>query len=93
MCYKNKKINLNKEKKGKTEIDEARNQSIYHLEKAAQLKPSFIVAMSALAVQYRERGELDEAEELFKKAFKTAEKNNEQLNVVSSSSTVTDVRI
>ncbi|KAK9980401.1 hypothetical protein ABG768_000012 [Culter alburnus] len=105
VCYKTKKINLKKEKRGKTteidkarnekqdkaEIDKARNQSIYHLEKATHLKPSFIVAMSALAVQYGERGdpkdrerrELKEAEELFKKAFKTAEKNNEHLNTVN----------
>ncbi|XP_067258669.1 interferon-induced protein with tetratricopeptide repeats 5-like [Chanodichthys erythropterus] len=82
VCYKTKKIILNKEKQDKSEIDKARNQSIYHLEMATQLKPSCIVAMSALAVQYGERRELDKAEELFRKAFETAEKNNEHLNTV-----------
>ncbi|XP_048054268.1 interferon-induced protein with tetratricopeptide repeats 1-like [Megalobrama amblycephala] len=90
VCYMTKKINLNKEVQDKSEIDKARNQSIYHLEMATQLKPSFIVAMSALAVQYGERGdpkdrerrELKEAEELFEKVFETAEKNNEHLNTV-----------
>lgn len=59
MCYKNKKIKLNKEKRGKSEIDDIQNQSIYHLEKATRLKPSFIFAMSELAVQYGEKSIYD----------------------------------
>ncbi|KAK9980402.1 hypothetical protein ABG768_000013 [Culter alburnus] len=79
VCYKTKKIILNKEKQDKSEIDKARNQSIYHLEMATQLKPSCIVAMSALAVQYGERGDPKDRE----RPFDTAEKNNEHLNTVN----------
>ncbi|ROL48445.1 Interferon-induced protein with tetratricopeptide repeats 5 [Anabarilius grahami] len=82
MCYKTKKINLQVEKKGKVEVDRARNQIIYHLEKATSLKASFIFAMCELAFHYGESRDLLKAEEVFDKTFKTAKEKNEHLHVV-----------
>uniref|UniRef100_A0A673KLE2 Interferon-induced protein with tetratricopeptide repeats 12 n=1 Tax=Sinocyclocheilus rhinocerous TaxID=307959 RepID=A0A673KLE2_9TELE len=82
MCYKTKKINLKRENRNKTEIDEARDKSIYHLEMATSQKASFIFAMSELALQYGERNDLQMDEELFDTTFKTATEMNEHLQVV-----------
>ncbi|XP_048026575.1 interferon-induced protein with tetratricopeptide repeats 11 [Megalobrama amblycephala] len=86
MCYKTKKINLQKEKRqdrgNRTEVNYARNQCIYYLEKATSLKASFIIAMCELALQYGERGELSKADKLFGRTFETAREKNDCVHVV-----------
>ncbi|XP_042591209.1 interferon-induced protein with tetratricopeptide repeats 5-like [Cyprinus carpio] len=85
MCYKTKKINLKKEKRkvNKSEVNNARNQCIYHLEKAISLKAGFIIAMSELAIQYGEKHDLPKAEKLFDRTFKTAREKNDSVHVVN----------
>ncbi|XP_050979523.1 interferon-induced protein with tetratricopeptide repeats 5-like [Labeo rohita] len=84
MCYKTMKINLQKEKRevNRFEINIARKQCIYYLEKATSLKASFVIAMSELALQYGEKRDLPKAEELFAQTFKTAREKNDSLHVV-----------
>lgn len=84
MCYKTKKINLQKENRGvnKSEVNNARNQCIYYLEKATSLKASFVIAMSELALQYGEKRDLPKAEKLFDRTFKTAREKNDSVHVV-----------
>ncbi|XP_056325351.1 interferon-induced protein with tetratricopeptide repeats 5-like [Danio aesculapii] len=82
MCYKTKKIDLQKEKGDKFQIYDARNQCIYYLEKATSLKDSFIIAMCELAIQYGEKRELSKAEKLFEKTFITAKEKNECIHAV-----------
>ncbi|XP_077057289.1 protein IFIT1 homolog B-like isoform X2 [Siphateles boraxobius] len=86
MCYKTKKINLQKEKRldrgSQNEVNNARNQCIYYLEKATSLKDFFIIAMCELAVQYGERRELSKADSLFHRAFNTAREKNYNVHVV-----------
>ncbi|XP_073684797.1 interferon-induced protein with tetratricopeptide repeats 11 [Garra rufa] len=84
MCYKTKKINLLKEKrKGNwPEVNNARNQCIYYLEKATSIKDSFVFAMSELALQYGEKRDLPKAEKLFDRTFKTAREKNDSVHVV-----------
>ncbi|XP_051959367.1 interferon-induced protein with tetratricopeptide repeats 5-like [Xyrauchen texanus] len=82
LCYKNKKLNLQRERRDTEVVDEARDKIIYHMEKATSLKASFIIAMSELALQYAERGDLYIAEELFEKTFKTATEIKDHLHVV-----------
>nr|AID69086.1 interferon-induced protein with tetratricopeptide repeats [Danio rerio] len=82
MCYKTKKIDLQKEKGDRHQINNARNQCIYYLEKATSLKDSFIIAMCELAMQYGEKHELSKAEGLFKKTFITAKEKNECIHIV-----------
>ncbi|KAK7122857.1 hypothetical protein R3I94_019839 [Phoxinus phoxinus] len=86
LCYKTKKINLQKEKRrdkgSKTEVNEARDMCIYYLEKATSLKRYFIFALCELALQYGERGELSKADNLFQRTFKTAAEKNDSVHVV-----------
>ncbi len=84
MSYKTKKINLQKERRGvnKPEVNNARNQCIYYLEKATSLKDSFILAMCELALQYGEKRDLPKAEKLFDRTFKTAREKNDSVHVV-----------
>ncbi|XP_056109041.1 interferon-induced protein with tetratricopeptide repeats 5-like [Rhinichthys klamathensis goyatoka] len=86
MCYKTKKINLQKEKRldrgSQTEVNNVRNKCIYYLEKATSLKANFIIAMSELALQYGEKGELSKADSLFQRTFKTAREKNDSVHVV-----------
>ncbi|XP_051769962.1 interferon-induced protein with tetratricopeptide repeats 5-like [Ctenopharyngodon idella] len=86
MCYKTKKINLQKEKRqdrgNRTEVKNARNQCIFYLEKATSLKASFIIAMCELALQYGEKGELSKADKLFGRTFETAREKNDSVHVV-----------
>lgn len=87
LCYKQKTTALQREgsqhtPSAGTEIPRLRSQCIYHLDKATELKPGFIVAMTELAVQYSEDGELDRAEELFQQALQIAEEKNEGLQKV-----------
>ncbi|XP_039541264.1 interferon-induced protein with tetratricopeptide repeats 5-like [Pimephales promelas] len=93
MCYKKKKIHLQKEKPDRgsqrnpgrgsqTEVNNARNEFIYYLEKATSLKANFIIAMSELALQYGERYELSKADSLFQRTFKIAREKNDGVHVV-----------
>ncbi|XP_052467097.1 interferon-induced protein with tetratricopeptide repeats 5 [Carassius gibelio] len=84
LCYKTKKIDLQKEQweGNKFEVNQARDQCIYYLEKATSLKASFVFAMSDLALQYGEKHNLPKAEELFARTFKAARENNDGVHVV-----------
>ncbi|XP_073722895.1 interferon-induced protein with tetratricopeptide repeats 5-like [Misgurnus anguillicaudatus] len=85
-CYKIKKIQLLQEGNHHTEtsqVQQIRDQIIYHLEKATTHAPYFITAMSDLALHYGERREISRAEELFQKAFQTAKEKNYDLYLVS----------
>ncbi|XP_007253236.3 interferon-induced protein with tetratricopeptide repeats 5 [Astyanax mexicanus] len=87
VCYMTKKIEFEK-KYGhcrKTENYEAQNclrKSIYLMERAVSLKPTFIVALATLAVQYGQMGNILKAEELFQQAFQLAYEKKEHLQVV-----------
>ncbi|XP_076856328.1 interferon-induced protein with tetratricopeptide repeats 5-like [Brachyhypopomus gauderio] len=86
LCYKRKKMSLfqagSHHSKG-AEIQRIRDQCIYHLEEATTLKPSFILAMSELAVQYGENQDISKAEELFHTTFQTAKQENGGCQVVT----------
>ncbi|XP_066520809.1 interferon-induced protein with tetratricopeptide repeats 5-like isoform X2 [Hoplias malabaricus] len=86
LSYKKKKANLhragNHHSKG-AEIQRIRNQCIYHLEMATTLKPSFILAMSDLALFYGENRELSKAEELFQATFQVAKEKNDACQLVN----------
>nr|XP_055032760.1 interferon-induced protein with tetratricopeptide repeats 5-like [Misgurnus anguillicaudatus] len=85
LCYKIKKIQL-LQRNHHTEtlqVQQIRDQIIYHLEKAIDHAPYFITAMSDLALHYGERREISRAEELFQKTFKTAKEKNDNLYLVS----------
>ncbi|KAA0725333.1 Interferon-induced protein with tetratricopeptide repeats 1B [Triplophysa tibetana] len=85
-CYKRKKIQLLQ--KGNRharhlEVQEIRDQIIYHLEMAIRLHSTgFIAAMSDLALHYGEQRDILQAEEMFQKTFETAKKKNDSLHVV-----------
>lgn len=87
LCYKSKTTALQREKSKNSsttgaEIQKLRSQCIYHLDKATELKPGFIIAMTELAVQYSEDGKLDRAEELFQQTLQIAKEKNESLQQV-----------
>lgn len=87
LCYKAKIISLRHEgsqnsASAAVEIQRLRNQCIYHLDKATELKTGFIIAMTELAVQYSEDGKLDRAEELFQHTLQIAKEKNESLQTV-----------
>ncbi|KAG7325234.1 hypothetical protein KOW79_011550 [Hemibagrus wyckioides] len=72
LCYKKKILNLKQAGSHHTqgaEINRAQEQCIYHLEMATEMKPSFIVAMSELAIQYGENRDMPRAEEMFQNTF------------------------
>ncbi|KAL6475174.1 hypothetical protein MHYP_G00162140 [Metynnis hypsauchen] len=84
LCYKKKKISLQKKESqdspsADAEIQRLRRQYIYHLEKATTLKTDFIIAMTQLAVQYGEDDQLDRAEHQFQEALMKAKEKNEFL--------------
>ncbi|KAL7857133.1 hypothetical protein SRHO_G00160320 [Serrasalmus rhombeus] len=85
LCYNRKKTHLfqtqSLRSKG-AEIQRLRNQCICHLEMAITLKPSFIFAMSELALQYGENHHIFKAEELFQTTFQTAEEKKYGSQVV-----------
>ncbi|MCI4384183.1 hypothetical protein PGIGA_G00035780 [Pangasianodon gigas] len=87
LCYKRKTTVLQREGSQNSpsagaEIRRSRSQCIYHLDKATELKPGFILAMTELAVQYSEDGKLDRAEELFQQTLQVAKEKNEGLQQV-----------
>lgn len=87
LCYKRKTTDLQREEsKNSTsacdEIQKLRDRCIYHLDKATELKPGFIIAMIELAVQYSEDGRLDRAEEMFQQTLQVAKEKNESLQQV-----------
>ncbi|KAG7325233.1 hypothetical protein KOW79_011549 [Hemibagrus wyckioides] len=73
LCYK-KKI---KGAESYHEIKQAREQCIYHLKMAIELKPNFITAMTHLALQYGENQDMSRAEEMFQNAFHKATEIND----------------
>ncbi|NP_001289169.1 interferon-induced protein with tetratricopeptide repeats 5 [Danio rerio] len=89
MNYKSKKISLEKNYRthGKAEFDveESTHQYlskiIYHLEVAVSLKPTFIIAVADLALQYGQSG-CSKAKTLFDEAFKLANKEKQHLQAV-----------
>lgn len=87
LCYKRKIISLRHEgsqnsPSAAVEIQRLRNQCIYHLDKATELKTGFLIAMTELAIQYSEDGKLDRAEELFQQTLQIAKEKNEGLQKV-----------
>ncbi|KAK3528481.1 hypothetical protein QTP70_000302 [Hemibagrus guttatus] len=78
LCYKNKGKRARKE----NEIKQAREQCIYHLERAIELKPNFILAMNELALQFGEEKAMEKAEEMFQNAFQVAEETNDYCQTV-----------
>ncbi|XP_056325724.1 interferon-induced protein with tetratricopeptide repeats 10 [Danio aesculapii] len=86
LCYKFKKIQVLQEQSHHAKasrVQQLRDQCIDHLEKATSLTTSFISAMSDLALQYGENGDIPRAEEQFKVTFKSAEEKNYSLHVVN----------
>ncbi|XP_072523362.1 interferon-induced protein with tetratricopeptide repeats 5-like [Salminus brasiliensis] len=85
LSYKTKIVLLRREgshhSKG-AEIQRIRNQLIYHLEMATTLRPSFILAMSELAVQYGQNGDTSKAEKLFQDTFQVAKEKNDACQLV-----------
>lgn len=87
LCYKRKTTSLQRDRRKNSpsdgaEIQRLRSQCIYHLDKATELKPGFIIAMTELAVQYSEDGKLDRAEELFQQTLQIAKEKNEGVQQV-----------
>ncbi|NP_001287801.1 interferon-induced protein with tetratricopeptide repeats 10 isoform X2 [Danio rerio] len=86
LCYKYKKIQVLQEQSHHargSRVQQLRDQCIFHLEKATSLTTSFISAMSDLALQYGENGDIPRAEELFQVTFKIAKEKNDGLHVVN----------
>ncbi|KAM9462706.1 interferon-induced protein with tetratricopeptide repeats 5-like [Clarias gariepinus] len=85
LCYKKKTVYLKRAGSHHTksaEIKRAQEQCIYHLEKATELKPSFILAMGELALQYGVNRDLTKAEELFQNVLKVAKEKNDNYQSV-----------
>lgn len=84
LCYKTKTTSLQREgsQNSRSAGAEIRSHCIYHLEKATELKPGFIRAMTELALQYGEDGKLDRADELFQQTLQIAKEKNDSLQDV-----------
>ncbi|XP_017339854.1 interferon-induced protein with tetratricopeptide repeats 5 isoform X2 [Ictalurus punctatus] len=85
LCYKKKILKLMQAGSHHTkgfEIKRAREQCIYHLEMATELKTSFIIAMNELAFQYGANRDKLKAEEMFQNTFKAAREKNEHIQSV-----------
>ncbi|XP_027033184.2 interferon-induced protein with tetratricopeptide repeats 5-like [Tachysurus fulvidraco] len=85
LCYKKKIQNLKKAGSHHTkgaEINRAQTQCIYHLEMATEMKPSFIIAMCELALQYGWKRDLSRAEEMFQITFQKAKEKNDNYQFV-----------
>ncbi|XP_018616353.2 interferon-induced protein with tetratricopeptide repeats 5-like [Scleropages formosus] len=84
ICYKIMKYNLS------TSGGQARNSaetelvhlSVYHLETAVNLRPSFIFALTGLAASFAECGDLSRAEEMFQNTAELARAKNDNLQTV-----------
>ncbi|XP_047673630.1 interferon-induced protein with tetratricopeptide repeats 5-like [Tachysurus fulvidraco] len=88
LCYK-KKIEIFEtlKKAGShhttcAEINQAREQCIYHLRMAITLKPNFIIAMCELALQYGHSQDISTAEEMFQNAFQMVKEKNDNFQDV-----------
>ncbi|KAL1274580.1 hypothetical protein QQF64_027394 [Cirrhinus molitorella] len=87
MCYKSKKLSLEKTNgeamtdKKKYEIQKYLHKCIHHLQKAISLKPSFVIAVADLALHYGQLGSL-KAERLFEESFKMANNEKQHLQMV-----------
>ncbi|XP_060716705.1 interferon-induced protein with tetratricopeptide repeats 5-like [Tachysurus vachellii] len=85
LCYKKKILNLKQAGSHHTkgaEINRAQTQCIYHLEMATEMKPSFIIAMCELALQYGGNRDLSRAEEMFQNTFQVAKEKNDNYQFV-----------
>ncbi|KAF4070156.1 hypothetical protein AMELA_G00296400 [Ameiurus melas] len=85
LSYKKKILNLKQAGSHHTkgaEIKRAREQCIYHLEMATELKTSFIMAMNELALQYGAKQDMSRAEEMFQNSFQVAREKNEHIESV-----------
>ncbi|XP_053496576.1 interferon-induced protein with tetratricopeptide repeats 5-like [Ictalurus furcatus] len=85
LCYKKKILNLMQTGSHHTkgaEIKRAREQCIYHLEMATELKTSFIIAMNELALQYGANQDMSRAEEMFQNTFKAAREKKDNYQSV-----------
>ncbi|XP_065098901.1 interferon-induced protein with tetratricopeptide repeats 10 [Paramisgurnus dabryanus] len=85
-CYKLKKTQLLKQRNHHTkasQVQQIRDQIIYHLEMATTHSSGFIAAMSDLALHYGEKPDISRAEELFQMTFQTAKEKNDSLYVVN----------
>ncbi|XP_026770436.3 interferon-induced protein with tetratricopeptide repeats 1-like isoform X2 [Pangasianodon hypophthalmus] len=85
LCYKKKIMNLRHAGSHHTrgaEIKRAREQCIYHLEMATELKTGFIMAMNDLALQYGANRDVSRAEEMFQHTFQTAKEKNDSYQSV-----------
>ncbi|KAM9496601.1 interferon-induced protein with tetratricopeptide repeats 5-like [Clarias gariepinus] len=75
LCFKKKIINLKKSGRQhleKEEILHSQEQCINHLKTAVELNPYFVIAMSELALQYGQSGDVYKAEQMFQNAFEAA---------------------
>ncbi|KAM9462857.1 interferon-induced protein with tetratricopeptide repeats 5-like [Clarias gariepinus] len=84
-CYKKKITNLKKSGRQHLESGEilhAQEQCIYHLETAVKLNPCFVIAISELALQYGESGNVHKAEQTFQDAFEAAKKKRDNYHPV-----------
>ncbi|XP_017338228.1 interferon-induced protein with tetratricopeptide repeats 5 [Ictalurus punctatus] len=85
LCYKKKILNLMQAGSHHTkgaEIKRIREQCIYHLEMATELKTSFIIAMNELAFQYGANQNMSRAEEMFQNTFKAAREKKDNYQSV-----------
>ncbi|XP_056627806.1 interferon-induced protein with tetratricopeptide repeats 5-like [Triplophysa dalaica] len=85
LCYKMKKIELlqkgNHQARAQ-QVQQIRDQIIYHLEMATKHATGFITALSELALHYGEKHEISRAEQMFHMTFETAKEKNDNLHVV-----------
>ncbi|XP_053367625.1 interferon-induced protein with tetratricopeptide repeats 5-like [Clarias gariepinus] len=85
LCFKKKIINLKKSGRQhleKEEILHAQEQCINHLETAVELNPCFVIAISELALQYGESGNVHKAEQTFQNAIEAAKKKRDNYHSV-----------
>ncbi|KAM9462373.1 interferon-induced protein with tetratricopeptide repeats 5-like [Clarias gariepinus] len=85
LCYKKKVIDLKKAgryHKRHKEIKHAQGQCIHHLELATEMKTSFIIAMSELALQYGVNRDFLKADELFQNTLQEAKEKKDNYQSV-----------
>ncbi|KAM4715791.1 interferon-induced protein with tetratricopeptide repeats 5-like isoform 2-T2 [Anableps anableps] len=82
LCYKKKKFAEQSSKPyNKQMVQQLRRQCILNLEKAVEIKPSFVIARGDLALMYGEEKDFDRAEEMFQCCF-TNESSEQSLRQV-----------
>ncbi|XP_007572822.1 interferon-induced protein with tetratricopeptide repeats 5-like isoform X1 [Poecilia formosa] len=82
LCYKRKKIDEQRLKHyDKQKVQQLRSQCILNLEKAVEIKPSFVIARIDLALMYGEDKDLSRAEEMFQHCFNKSSDKRDRLPV------------